>query len=72
MVNYRRNKTGNPDDIFFFTIVTMNRTAWFADSEMRELAVTVLKRIKKRFECRFKAWVILPDHLQFNDKSVKC
>jgi len=63
MVNYRRNKTGNPDDILFFTIVTMNRLPRFAEPEMRDLALTVLKRIKKRFGFKVKAWVILPDHL---------
>jgi putative transposase len=62
MVNYRRNKTGNPDDIFFFTAVTNNRFPWLADADKRDLALTVLRRIRTRFRIAIKAWVILPEH----------
>jgi len=63
MVNYRRNKTNNPEDYFFLTIVTRNRNPRFDTSDMRDLALTVLKRISKRFDCSFPAWAILPDHI---------
>jgi len=31
MINFRRNKTGNPDDVFFLTFLTINRNPWTFD-----------------------------------------
>ena len=69
MVNYRRNKTGNPDDIFFFTIVTQNRTPRFATPEHRDTIINAMNRTRDKYRLIYKAWVILPDHLHLLLKS---
>ena len=63
MVRYRRNKTRNPDDIFFLAIVCANRHPYFNNPEKLEIVLAAMKRISSRFNLEYKAWVILPDHL---------
>ncbi len=63
MVNYRRNKTNNPDDIFFLTIVTHNRDPWIARLTAYGLIRTRLSSIRLGYGIKIQAWVILPDHL---------
>jgi len=63
MVNYRRNKSGNPNEIYFFTIVTQNRTAQFNTPADFSLLISAVKHIHFRFEIKLKAWTFLPDHL---------
>ena len=63
MVGYRRNKTGNPDDIFFLAIVCANRYPFFYDSDRLDIVLAAMRRIAQRFQLEYNAWVILPDHL---------
>jgi putative transposase len=65
MVRYRRNKPGNPDDIFFLTIVTADRFPFFCDPTRLEVVKNAVKRARVRHGVRFKAWVILPNHLHW-------
>jgi putative transposase len=65
MVNYRRIKTGNPCDHFFFSIVTGNRRPWFNGSHICTLALDLMKKVEAKSGFQFKAWVILPDHLHW-------
>ena len=69
MVNYRRNKSGNPDDEFFFTIVTGDRQPWFEGKPERDLVHDTMGYIRKKYHIVYKAWVILPDHLHLLLKS---
>lgn len=65
MVNYRRNKTGNPDDIFFLVFNTFKRTPWIADLGCFDLLTGLMNRAECEFGVRFHAWVILPDHIHW-------
>ena len=65
MVNYRRIKTGNPHDHYFFSIVTGNRRAWFNNSKIRGFVLDVMRKVEEKSGFQFKAWVILPDHLHW-------
>lgn len=65
MVRYRRNKTGNPDDLFFFSIVTENRLQRFSSPGLLNLVINVMKRVRARFGIKFRAWAVLPDHLHW-------
>ncbi len=69
MVNYRRNKTGNPDDVFFFTIVTGDRRPWFQDKSERDMVRAAMGHIKNKYRVIYKAWTILPEHLHLLIKS---
>ena len=63
MVNYRRYKSGNPDDVYFLTIVTQDRTPRFTSQNEFTILTSVMKRIHSRFEIKLKAWVFLPEHM---------
>ena len=65
MVNYRRNKTGNPDDIFFITFVTRDRSPWIARNDLYEPLLDEMKRLTRILKVKYKAWAILPDHLHW-------
>jgi putative transposase len=65
VVNYRRNKPGNPDDCFFLTMVTASRAPWIAELQSYDLLLSEMKRLAHLLRFRFKAWVILPEHLHW-------
>lgn len=65
MVSYRRNKPRNPDDVFFLTIVTRDRTPWIAENSLYGLLISEMKRLSNVMNSRFKAWVILPEHMHW-------
>lgn len=65
MVNYRRNKTGNPNDHFFFSIVTEGKKPWFDNPEINGLILEIVKAVEAKSGFKFSAWVILPDHLHW-------
>jgi len=71
MVGYRRNKPGNPDDIFFLVIVTRNRRPWIAEFGCYDFLLAQMKRATREFGVRFEAWVILPDHVHWLIKPGK-
>ena len=63
MVEFRRNKSCNPDDIFFLVIVTKNRRSWIEDFNCYNFILSQMKRFETIFKMEFKAWVLLPDHI---------
>jgi putative transposase len=65
MVNYRRNKSGNPDDIIFITIVTASRDPWIEKFDRYSLLHNEMLRLASKLNFEFKAWAILPDHLHW-------
>jgi putative transposase len=65
VVNYRRNKTGNPSDHFFFSIVTQDRKPWFNNPDINDLVFAIMKSAEAKSGFEFDAWVILPDHLHW-------
>lgn len=65
VVNYRRNKTANPDEIYFLTIVTKERFPWIEGLHAYNFLLSEMKRLARLLRFRFKAWVILPDHLHW-------
>jgi len=69
MVNYRRHKSGNPDDEYFFTIVTNGRHPRFSDKSDRDTIHVALSFIRGKYQLVYKAWTILPDHIHLLLKS---
>lgn len=65
MVNYRRNKTGNPEDVFFIVFNTFERHPWIAQFDFYNQLIKQMKRAEREFHVRFHAWVILPDHIHW-------
>ncbi len=63
MVNYRRVKTGNPDDIVFLTIVTNKRDPWIARWNAYAFVRAKLGVLARGYGLKIRAWVLLPDHL---------
>ncbi|MDP8208365.1 MAG: transposase [Candidatus Electryonea clarkiae] len=62
MVQYRRYVTSNPDELFFFTLVTLSREQFFRSTSTANL-------VHDQFDDGFRyaggeihAWVIMPDH----------
>ncbi len=65
MVNYRRYKTGNPNDIFFIVFNTFERHPWIASTKCFDLLTRQMRRAERDFGVGFHAWVILPDHIHW-------
>ncbi len=63
MVNYRRNKPDNPHAIFSLVLVTEERWPWIEDWSVYPIIMSELARVRKGYGLKFKAWVILPEHL---------
>ncbi len=63
MVNYRRVKTGNPDDYYFLTIVTANRAPWIEHHNLFKFIKSKLATLANGYKAKISAWVILPDHI---------
>ncbi|MCX6647465.1 MAG: transposase [bacterium] len=69
MVNYRRNKSGNPDDEYFFTIVTGNRLPHLSEKSERDMVYAAMVYMRKKYRVIYIAWAILPDHIHLLIKS---
>lgn len=65
MVGYRRNKPGNPRDIFFLTFVTKDRQPWITSFNAFKIVLSEMKRLSELLKYKNKAWVILPDHIHW-------
>ena len=65
MVGYRRNKPRNPDAEYFITIVTRHRKTWFSSDDDLEFVKTAMDKIKYRYNLKYLAWAILPNHIHW-------
>ena len=65
MVRFRRNKPDNLDAEFFLTIVTYNRKTWLASEPDRDFILSAMGEIRDRYNLKFLAWVILPEHIHW-------
>ena len=65
MVGYRRNKPANPDAEFFITVVTRHRNSWFSSISSRNLIQFEMANMSNRYDLKFLAWVILPNHIHW-------
>ncbi|HCS51029.1 transposase [Rubinisphaera sp.] len=61
MPNYRRANV--PGGTYFFTLVTYQRTPYFADEPARKLLGQCLRDCQKRWPFELNAIVLLPEHL---------
>ena len=63
MANYIRAQYNHPDDHYFLTLVTRNRTPFFASEDNRSMVVDFLHQGAKEATGELIAWVVMPDHL---------
>jgi len=65
MVVYRRNKVDSINVLYFLTLATEPRRAWFAEREHYVLLWERMRRCIEGCSAAFEAWVLLPDHIHW-------
>jgi putative transposase len=63
MVRYRRAISDNPDAVYFFTIVTRNRSHLFNNREDFLILWNAFKAVTAHAKSTLEAFVFLPNHL---------
>ena len=63
MSQYIRAQFDHPDDIYFLTIVTLNRHPFFKTPAERQIAIQQFSDLTAQAQGELLAWVIMPDHL---------